>query len=517
MYPCDDLFQVYATNNPKIATIGAVLVILSTSMLFFVYDFLVRREFHAKRELLQAKRRFMRFVSHEVRTPLNSVCMGLTVIQTEIAASLGHKSAEDLELRADEAARLASTPGRETDQRSLEWFSLAQEVRTSAQSAVDVLSDLLNYDRIESGGLNLELALVRIWRLVERTACEFKLPAVKKKLDFKLVFDELSGNDTHRSLEPASDTLTPELQSQKIVGDAVRLTQVFRNLLSNAVKFTTEGGSIRVRASWIRPTDGEKVEREFTLADGNTVSLRSNGMLQVSVQDSGAGMSVEQVAKLFRDGVQFNVNELQAGQGSGLGLYISKGIVGQHGGSLVASSEGLGKGSTLTLTLPLYHAPETTPIDAGVRETLDVASCESTSGAESFSFLRVLVVDDVTSNRKLLCRLLRNHHHECDEADNGSVAVEMVRKAMVVEGSSYDCVLMDFEMPVMNGPSAAKAIRNMGCDVFIVGVTGNLLPDDVAFFRSSGANTVLPKPFQMADLEDLWMENNVTSSRPTKR
>jgi signal transduction histidine kinase len=89
LYPSDEFFETYTTSNPRIATIGAVCIILFTSLLFFVYDFLVRQEFHEKKELLEAKRRFVRFVSHEVRTPLNSVCMGLALMEEEMGSALG--------------------------------------------------------------------------------------------------------------------------------------------------------------------------------------------------------------------------------------------------------------------------------------------------------------------------------------------------------------------------------------------------------------------------------------------
>ena len=88
LYPTADFFEVYSTDNPITATVGAVLIILFTSLLFFLYDFNVQREFNAKKDLLAAKRAFLKFVSHEVRTPLNSVCMGLALMREEIAKAI---------------------------------------------------------------------------------------------------------------------------------------------------------------------------------------------------------------------------------------------------------------------------------------------------------------------------------------------------------------------------------------------------------------------------------------------
>jgi signal transduction histidine kinase len=151
------------------------------------------------------------------------------------------------------------------------------------------------------------------------------------------------------------ELLPPELKKQRVIGDIIRLAQVLRNLISNAIKFTNEGGEINIKVSWISDqTSNTSMKSDFVLNSGKQVNGSTCGWLQVKVKDSGAGMTKDQLSKLFRHGVQFNVNELQAGQGSGLGLYIAKGIIEQHNGYLYADSKGLGMGSTFTLELPLF-------------------------------------------------------------------------------------------------------------------------------------------------------------------
>jgi CheY-like chemotaxis protein len=116
------------------------------------------------------------------------------------------------------------------------------------------------------------------------------------------------------------------------------------------------------------------------------------------------------------------------------------------------------------------------------------------------------VVDDAVLNRKLLSRLLQNRGHVCDLAENGQEAVDLVHQSMT-DGRPYDCILLDGVMPVMDGPTAATHIRlDLGCDTFIVGITGNVMPEDVDHFKQCGANGVLPKPVKLHDLEVLWME-----------
>mmetsp|Transcript_14066 Transcript_14066/g.23394 ORF Transcript_14066/g.23394 Transcript_14066/m.23394 type:complete len:214 (+) Transcript_14066:2527-3168(+) len=140
---------------------------------------------------------------------------------------------------------------------------------------------------------------------------------------------------------------------------------------------------------------------------------------------------------------------------------------------------------------------------------------------------RVLLVDDAASNRKMLRRLLTNLGHTCEEAVNGQVAVEMMKRLLPVTNQqqppsrlvdeeetistvaaaaagNFDVIIMDFEMPVLNGPLATKQIRAMGVSTPIVGITGNVLPEDVSYFKSCGADDVLAKPLRTTDLERIW-------------
>jgi CheY-like chemotaxis protein len=254
------------------------------------------------------------------------------------------------------------------------------------------------------------------------------------------------------------------------------------------------------------------------------------GTVIITVKDSGPGLSPEQQQALFHQGVQFNPNELQAGQGSGLGLWISKEIVSLHHGTILVTSDGLGSGSVFKVTLPvvlreslgsclgtptalplscasgeqksllgdsLFPIPEPGPRPESPPKQEPESPPESQREPERESRPRhVLVVDDAASNRKLVCRLLRSKGFVCHEAENGA---ECVEKVMSRE-HPYDLILMDFEMPVMNGPSAARRLRENRCDLLIVGVTGNVLPEDQSYFLEHGANVVLRKPLIVSDL-----------------
>ncbi|KAL3926540.1 MAG: hypothetical protein SGARI_005573 [Bacillariaceae sp.] len=165
------------------------------------------------------------------------------------------------------------------------------------------------------------------------------------------------------------------------------------------------------------------------------------GHAHISVDDDGVGMSSDQLKRVFDDGTQFNANKLQAGGGSGLGLSIARGIVVQHGGELSCSSEGLGKGTTFTVMLPIYEElgsvlsgnVESMQVNIGDHSIYgcDVESKESKAVNEAspdFTMpnLRILVVDDSITNRKLCMRLLERAGHRTAGACDGQEAVEMV-------------------------------------------------------------------------------------------
>lgn len=443
-----------------------------------------------RNQLLEAKRRFIRFVSHEVRTPLNAVMMGLSIIEAEMEAEEG----------------------------STERLTLLREVQTSTEHAVEVLNDVLLYDKIESS-IKVDISLVNIWHIIERTLSEFKLPAARQDVTLRASYTDNSG--VH--LNDMND-LPEAVRCLRVAGDASRLAQVFRNLLSNALKFTSEGlglpeGFVQVTASYHNDNDMEEnrvkwkgvnpnsVVEKIVLHNGEEIVANPRGHFQLTVKDTGVGMTEDQLSHLFGEGVQFNAARLQAGRGSGLGLFIAKSLVEQHRGTLSASSGGLDLGATFTLKLPLYHVSE-------IQENSSTDSKRRLTAASSSlcsKKLRILVVDDAFSNRKFLSRLLERNGHYCDKAENGQCALEMVRDTMLGNDvEPYDCILMDYEMPVMNGPTSASLIRGLGSDVFIIGITGNILRQDVEYFRSRGANAILPKPISMSALENLFVEHQLT-------
>jgi signal transduction histidine kinase len=157
--------------------------------------------------------------------------MGLELLQEEVRSLLGNRARRECEEEAGNVTNLADV------HKASEILLLSEQLHSSADSAVDILNDLLNYDKIERGNLTLERTIIPIWALVERTVREFGLAASSKniKLIVGFQFDEST------VIESTSD-LTKEQKELRVIGDTVRITQVVRNFVSNALKFTKEGG-----------------------------------------------------------------------------------------------------------------------------------------------------------------------------------------------------------------------------------------------------------------------------------
>lgn len=188
-----------------------------------------------------------------------------------------------------------------------------------------------------------------------------------------------------------------------------------------------------------------------------------------------------------------------------------------HHGMLSASSEGTGKGSTFKIELPLVTISGPS-LQVNCERSLQVSMDRSSRQISRHlstpvdlespaRWSHVLVVDDTTTNRKILMRALRSDGHEhVDEAKDGKECVNMVMEKGL---GYYSLILMDYEMPVMNGPAATELLRQKGFVNPIFGVTGNVLEVDVIFFKSKGANAVMPKPVMLKQIYIAY--NNIYS------
>ena len=329
-----------------------------------------------------------RYISHEVRTPLNTIQLALDIITSEMSAAIAKLSSQ-LRKRtdtlqnnetADQNQRSSSKKKEEnllttttktntttpspppttttTTEEGLvlqmqEWLQWLSEVEESSQSAVFVFNDLLNYDKITNGVLDVEYSVLSPLDFINTAIHPFFVQAKQGDIELNVVIEErLRQNNEEEKVTGDLEKFSG--RSACVLGDGIKLGQVVKNLISNALKFTTAGGKITVQVSWVEENIIRPTKNSFFLQSCCvhylSRRLRSArevhepaGTLLVSVTDSGAGLSNDNLKYLFKEGVQFNVNQLQAGGGSGLGLWISKGVVDLHAGVLSASSDGIGK------------------------------------------------------------------------------------------------------------------------------------------------------------------------------
>ena len=491
VYPTKESFDAFASSSPLAVSLGFCGAVLFVTLVFFLYDYLMRRDAEQRKAILEMKRRFVRFISHEIRTPLNTVCMGLELLGSELRGSgfLGSSGV----VAEDEEEKL-------TKEDVDFWQNVVEDVDENAHIAVTILNDLLNYDKLETGTLKLETGIVFIWDAIQRTVNQFQIQAVNRKVNLNF------------SVEKPKEGVDLEsgLDLWNVMGDDVRLCQVFRNVISNALKFTPPDGNVEVTASYITGglLDAKSIEGEEEFCMNHPRA----GSIQIAVKDSGVGLSKDQLQQLFAEGVQFDANRLQHGGGSGLGLNIAKGLVEQHFGTIWAESEGIGHGTTFIIELPLYRLTleelkniqeedgrDSKSQHTGTTEATTTASGNMDSKDEETPH-RILVAEDAASSRKMLIRLLERAGHTCVPATNGKEALEMIAADIQVTDAGHipiDTIMMDYEMPLLTGPEATQKIREIGYKGTIIGVTGNVLEEDVDFFKGHGADEVLPKPVSM--------------------
>lgn len=328
----------------------------------------------------------------------------------------------------------------------------AEELRESALSAVEILDNLLNYEKLDSGAMVLELKSIFGCKFVQRKVRPFQQQARSKDIDLQIATTEF------------------DLTHWWVNADHVKLGQVLSNFLSNSIKFSPIGGSVAVHMKVLNRDDGD--------------------WFRVEVQDSGHGISAENQLRVFKDVVQFHANAQQRGGGSGLGLWISRKIAELHGGRVGLRSAGEGHGCTFFVELPAFS----TPLERGTSEEQDLSpQLQVAEPGLAMDSMQVLVVDDSRLNRKMLNRMLTSMGHTCDEAEDGQMAVERWKQAEDSD-APYKAILMDEQMPNMTGSQATVELRRLGYQGLILGLTGNTLPEEVAAFIACGANEVLSKP-----------------------
>lgn len=396
----------------------------------------------AKDEAVEAskvKSQFLANMSHEIRTPMNGI-MGFLQLLEETPVS-----------------------GKQAD--------YIQHIKSSADLMMNLINDILDLSKIESGKMVLETIPFNLHAILEKAVHPLKNRAREKDLEMNLVID-------------------PSLPPQ-VKGDPTRLWQIITNLVSNAVKFT-ETGSVSVTASAREDTD-------------------SDCKVEIQVQDTGIGIPQEALETLFDSFVQADDSNTRKFGGSGLGLAITRDLVDLMHGTITVTSEP-GEGSCFIVTIPMIKDFSVLPENQKSEKTSKPEKTESIlsqNGKKTEEAThRVLVVDDQKTNRILAVQMLENRGIFCDVAENGAEAVEACRR------KEYQLVLMDVQMPVMDGLEATRQIRNLRehPQPRIIAMTAHAMKEDEEKCLAAGMDACLTKPVDFDNLNALLPEENEIST-----
>ncbi|BCZ44352.1 diguanylate cyclase [Clostridium gelidum] len=327
-------------------------------------------------------------------------------------------------------------------------------VKSCSNSLVKVINDILDFSKMEAKKLVIENINFDIKSLIEETIKAHSPSAIKKGIELNYTFS----------------LAIP----QYVLGDPSRLQQILNNLISNAIKFT-ERGEVRIKVKEIKNQDNELE-------------------IQFSVEDTGIGISEDNVGMLFKSFSQLDGSITRRFGGTGLGLAISKQLSEIMGGRLwVESESGIGSKFYLILKFAIGVKIETKP-----KEIIELKKIDRP--------YNILLAEDDKINQMVITRILKERGYLVDTAVNGLQAVDMCLK------NSYDVILMDIQMPVMDGIEAAKKIREKNKYTPIIAITAYALKGDREKFLAHGMDEYVSKPIKIEELYSA-IEKSLSSNK----
>lgn len=368
----------------------------------------------------RSKTFFLSNMSHDIRTPLNAI-IGYTTLANREGVTLEEKN------------------------------GYINKIEKAGTQLLDIVNDVLEMSRIESGKMELEPVRINLCACVEEAGDLVKAQLAEKHIQF---------------------TSSCEVEHEWVLCDQHLLNRALMNLLCNAGKFTEEYGSVSLYLT------------EENAGDGRPAADPDQGHYVLRVVDTGIGMSPEFVENLFTPFERERTSTVSKIQGTGLGMAITKNIIDLMDGTIDVTTE-QGKGTTFTISISL-------PIEEPEKEQAKAQD------EIRFDGRRLLLAEDNVINLEIASMLLTQAGFTVEHAENGRKAVDMVATS---EAGYYDLILMDIQMPIMDGYEATKKIRSLEdaelAGIPIIAMTANAFQDDVAAAQEAGMQGHIAKPLDV--------------------
>ncbi|MEH1769470.1 ATP-binding protein [Nostoc sp.] len=443
-----EIESICYTKSGKTIPVAFSSSIVKTEIEHFQGYIYILRDITERKQAELAKQEFLAMISHEVRTPIASVSgMASLLLYTELTA---------------------------------EQKYFVETIYTNGNFLLKIINDFLDFSKIQSGHLELEAEPFALRNCIHEAL--YMLGPTAREKGLKLTFLD-----------------TPELPTT-IVGDITRLRQILINLISNAIKFT-ETGSIEVSVTTRKNSDINH-------------SAANTDEIQFSVKDTGIGIPRDRLERLFKAFSQVNSSINRQYGGTGLGLAICKQLCELMGGRIWVESE-LSVGSTFYFTIAASVVPEESATANAVFCAIEspqvkqlafksqelVSVPDSSSPSPEFHKLRILLTEDNLVNQKIALKQLQNLGYSADVANNGKEALQLLEKV------PYDLILMDCQMPFLDGLETTKQIHRWQESSFasgrrpvVIAMTANAMKQDKQMCLNAGMDDYLSKPVMKEDL-----------------